>query len=112
MEDGGERERAPSTSQSRRAFTVDMLYFNNFEAGCTRFPDAGTNLCMPHKCDVYTVNENLLRHHRVIQQHIYYVSIQWNGDINWVVAISKCLLVTEFVLAFLAMLSDRTHLTW
>lgn len=35
----------------------EMLYFNNLQAGCVDFPDPGAELCMPHACDIYTVEE-------------------------------------------------------
>lgn len=47
-----------SISTAQQVSTSEMLYFNNLEAGCTNFPVAGTSLCMPHTCEVYTVQQN------------------------------------------------------
>ncbi|KAG8164807.1 hypothetical protein KVR01_005082 [Diaporthe batatas] len=47
-----------SISTSQRVSTSEMLYNNNLEAGCTHFPAAGAQLCMPPSCDVYTVQAN------------------------------------------------------
>ncbi|KAK1565892.1 uncharacterized protein LY79DRAFT_675094 [Colletotrichum navitas] len=36
-----------------------MLYFNNLQSGCADFPTgAGTQLCMSHTCEKYTVQQN------------------------------------------------------
>ncbi|KAJ0286203.1 hypothetical protein COL940_003132 [Colletotrichum noveboracense] len=47
-----------SISVSQQVSTSELIYFNNLEAGCTDFPSAGTSLCMPHTCEVYTVQQN------------------------------------------------------
>ncbi|KAF5511762.1 LysM domain-containing protein [Colletotrichum siamense] len=47
-----------SISVSQQVSTSELLYFNNLEAGCTDFPSAGTSLCIPHTCEVYTVQQN------------------------------------------------------
>ncbi|KAK6433415.1 hypothetical protein LTR95_010410 [Oleoguttula sp. CCFEE 5521] len=47
-----------SISNAQKVSTNNVLYLNNLEAGCTDFPAAGANLCMPHTCDVYTVKAN------------------------------------------------------
>lgn len=43
---------------AQKVSTSEMLYFSNLESGCTDFPTAGTSLCMPYTCDVYTVQQN------------------------------------------------------
>ncbi|GES60637.1 LysM-domain-containing protein [Aspergillus terreus] len=47
-----------SISRSQNVSLANMLYLNNLEAGCTHFPGAGTKLCMPHQCEIYTVKED------------------------------------------------------
>ncbi|KAI1461530.1 hypothetical protein F4805DRAFT_453419 [Annulohypoxylon moriforme] len=47
-----------SISQRESISTSEMLYLNNLQAGCTDFPGPGTSLCMPHTCEVYTVQLN------------------------------------------------------
>jgi LysM repeat protein len=45
-------------STSQNVSLNQMLYFNNLEAGCTDFPSLGVELCMPHTCQIYTVQAN------------------------------------------------------
>lgn len=47
-----------SISNEQRISTSNLLYLNGLEAGCTDFPGAGTKLCMPHTCEIYTVKQN------------------------------------------------------
>ncbi|KAI0024493.1 LysM domain-containing protein [Xylariomycetidae sp. FL0641] len=47
-----------SISMDERVSTNLMLYLNELEAGCTNFADPGAELCMPHTCDIYTVQKN------------------------------------------------------
>ena len=74
-----------SISRSQQVSTAEMLYFNNLEAGCTHFPGAGTKLCMPHKCDVYTIKENDTCHGITDSYNKTFTMsqlISWNVDIN------------------------------
>ncbi|KAF2717774.1 carbohydrate-binding module family 50 protein [Polychaeton citri CBS 116435] len=47
-----------SISKAQGVSTNNMLYLNGLEAGCTNFPGAGAQLCMPHHCLIYTVETN------------------------------------------------------
>ncbi|KAK9413239.1 putative LysM domain-containing protein [Seiridium unicorne] len=63
-----------------------MLYFNNLQAGCAVFPTAaGTQLCMPHTCETYTVQQND-KFAGLVQQFGYAFTqsqlVAWNVDIN------------------------------
>lgn len=74
-----------SISRSQQVSTAEMLYFNNLEAGCTHFPGAGLKLCMPHKCDVYTVKENDTCYGITDSYNNTFTMsqlISWNVDIN------------------------------
>ncbi|KAJ5109928.1 hypothetical protein N7532_002573 [Penicillium argentinense] len=53
-----DRDDCHSISRSQSVSLANMLYLNNLEAGCTHFPEAGTKLCMPNKCQIYTVKED------------------------------------------------------
>ncbi|KAK6066125.1 LysM domain-containing protein [Seiridium cupressi] len=87
------REPADSNRLPRYSIAVaqglslnQMLYFNNLQAGCADFPTAaGTQLCMPHTCETYTVQQN----HKfagLVQQFGYAFTqsqlVAWNVDIN------------------------------
>ncbi|GKT58291.1 lysM domain-containing protein [Colletotrichum tofieldiae] len=65
-----------------------MLYFNNLQAGCADFPTAaaaGTQLCMPHTCETYTVQQNDTCA-GLVQQFGYAFTqsqlVAWNVDIS------------------------------
>lgn len=63
-----------------------MLYFNNLQAGCADFPTAaGTPLCMPHKCETYTVQQDDTCA-GLVQQFGYAFTqsqlVAWNVDIS------------------------------
>lgn len=47
-----------SISNAQHVSTNNLLYLNNLEAGCTNFPGPGKQLCMPHTCQIYTVQQN------------------------------------------------------
>lgn len=48
-----------SISTSQQVSTAALIYLNNLEADCTNFPtEAGTKLCMPHTCEIYTIQQN------------------------------------------------------
>ncbi|KDN59784.1 putative LysM domain-containing protein [Colletotrichum sublineola] len=63
-----------------------MLYYNNLQAGCADFPTAaGTQLCMPHTCKTYTVQQNDTCA-GLVQQFEYAFTqsqlVAWNVDIS------------------------------
>lgn len=62
-----------------------MLYFNNLQAECTNFPSAGKQLCIPHKCEIYTVsNDDTCHSIKEFYNNIFTISqlVSWNVDIN------------------------------
>ncbi|KAH8759351.1 hypothetical protein F5883DRAFT_377380, partial [Diaporthe sp. PMI_573] len=66
--------------------SIAMLYFNNLQAGCADFPTAaGTQLCMPHTCETYTVQQND-KCAGLVQQFGYAFTqsqlVAWNVDIS------------------------------
>ncbi|KAJ5110013.1 LysM domain-containing protein [Penicillium argentinense] len=74
-----------SISRSQSVSLTNMLYLNNLEAGCTHFSRAGTKLCMPQKCQVYTVKKDdscygIAEDHKNAFTMSQLVS--WNVDIN------------------------------
>ncbi|KAI0890231.1 uncharacterized protein GGS22DRAFT_10196 [Annulohypoxylon maeteangense] len=74
-----------SISQTEGISTSEMLYLNNLQAGCTDFPGPGTSLCMPHTCEVYTVQPNDTCW-GIVESHDYSFTISqlvsWNIDIS------------------------------
>ena len=74
-----------SISVAQQVSTNDLLYLNNLEAGCTDFPGPGTQLCMSHTCQIYTVQENDTCYGIVQSWNNTFTISQlasWNIDIN------------------------------
>lgn len=74
-----------SISTSQKVSTNQMLYYNNLEGGCVAFPAAGAKLCMPHTCDIYTVQANDTCFGIVNTHNASFTVSQlvaWNLDIN------------------------------
>ncbi|KAL2007610.1 hypothetical protein VTN00DRAFT_9048 [Thermoascus crustaceus] len=74
-----------SISRSQNVSLANMLYLNNLEAGCTHFPGACTELCMPHKCEIYTVKKDDSCYGIVEAHNNAFTMSQlasWNVDIN------------------------------
>lgn len=44
-----------SIGLSEKVSTINLLWLNGLQSDCTNFPGPGAELCMPHQCDVYTV---------------------------------------------------------
>lgn len=47
-----------SISIAHTVSTVSLLMLNDLDAWCANFPTAGSSLCIPYSCDIYTVQEN------------------------------------------------------
>ena len=47
-----------SISIAHNVSTFDLLYENGLEAYCSNFPAAGSKLCLPDQCSIYTVKED------------------------------------------------------
>ena len=47
-----------SISIAHNVSTFDLLYENGLEGFCANFPSAGRRLCLPHQCNIYTVQPN------------------------------------------------------
>ncbi|KAL2859875.1 LysM peptidoglycan-binding domain-containing protein [Aspergillus lucknowensis] len=47
-----------SISVAQNVSTWSLLHTNELQAYCQNFPDAGTELCLPKTCTVYTLKEN------------------------------------------------------
>ncbi|KAK8108792.1 hypothetical protein PG984_014593 [Apiospora sp. TS-2023a] len=76
-----------SISIAQRVSTNALLYLNDLEAaGCAHFAPAGTRLCMPPSCDVYTVQPNDTSCWAIRVAHRYNFNIMellsWNVDIS------------------------------
>ncbi|KAI9831287.1 MAG: hypothetical protein M1826_003726 [Phylliscum demangeonii] len=74
-----------SISLAHKVSTAALLVTNALEAYCYNFPKAGTKLCLPASCDVYTVQANDTCF-AITQAHknAFTTSqlLSWNVDIN------------------------------
>lgn len=65
--------------------TFDLLYENGLEGYCSNFPAAGKKLCLPHQCDIYTVQTNDTCY-EITQSRSNAFSISqlvsWNANLN------------------------------
>jgi LysM repeat protein len=65
--------------------TYSLLYENELQAYCRDFPKAGTNLCLPKQCDIYTLQANDTCY-SVAQSQPSHVTITqiiaWNNNLN------------------------------
>ena len=72
-------------SLAHNVSTFDLLYNNGLESYCANFPSAGHKLCLPHACEIYTVQSNDSCH-RIVQAHhnAFTISqmVSWNININ------------------------------
>lgn len=47
-----------SISLAHNVSTFAMLYWNGLNANCVDFPSAGSSICLPSQCAIYTIREN------------------------------------------------------
>lgn len=74
-----------SISIAHNVSTFELLYNNGLEAYCSNFPTAGTKLCLPPQCSVYTVRANDSCWGIAAANHnAFTISqlISWNGNMN------------------------------
>jgi LysM repeat protein len=65
--------------------TDALLSTNRLKAYCRDFPGAGTKLCIPQQCDIYTVRKNDTCQSIVASQSTYVTITQlqaWNPNLN------------------------------
>ncbi|KND88572.1 hypothetical protein TOPH_06753 [Tolypocladium ophioglossoides CBS 100239] len=74
-----------SVSKAQSVSTVMLRFQNGITADCSNFPKAGTSLCMPASCELYTLQANETCY-GISQAHnsSFTVTqlISWNPDIN------------------------------
>ncbi|PTB45697.1 carbohydrate-binding module family 50 protein [Trichoderma asperellum CBS 433.97] len=74
-----------SISESQKVATFYLMQANNLPGYCSQFPPAGSDLCIPQSCDLYTVAENDSCY-GIAQAHNGTFSatqlISWNPNIN------------------------------
>ncbi|KAJ5036790.1 hypothetical protein NUH16_004669 [Penicillium rubens] len=74
-----------SISTKFNSSTHELLYRNSLPAYCAGFPSAGTALCIPEACDIYTVQEDDTCY-SIMVAHDYAFTvtqlISWNPNIN------------------------------
>lgn len=74
-----------SISISRNISTHSLLHRNSLRAHCVGFPDAGTELCIPPSCDIYTVRQDDTCYGIAADRSYAFTVTQlisWNPNIN------------------------------
>ncbi|KAK1252995.1 hypothetical protein MKX08_004182 [Trichoderma sp. CBMAI-0020] len=74
-----------SVSESQKVATFHLMQANNLPGYCSQFPPAGSDLCIPQSCNLYTVASNDTCY-GIAQAHNGTFStrqlISWNPNIN------------------------------
>lgn len=74
-----------SVCKANNVSTFALLQRNNLNAYCEDFAPAGTDLCLPESCEIYTVQQNDTCHSVVARQphHVTITQLQaWNPNLN------------------------------
>ncbi|KAK4241774.1 hypothetical protein C8A03DRAFT_30079 [Achaetomium macrosporum] len=74
-----------SISKSEGVSTFELMYADDLPGYCSDFPGAGAQLCIPHRCDVYTVRAKDTCYGIVQKYNRTFTVTQlvsWNTNIN------------------------------
>lgn len=74
-----------SVSLAQKVSEAMLRYNNGITADCSNFPEAGSSLCLPDTCDVYTLQANQTCYDITLAYNSTFTVTQfisWNPDIN------------------------------